>query len=202
MPDFLGEPGLQRQYEENYDRLCRNEARMTFWTGIMRKEIKWFVPRLEYTEDGGLKDPDHGIDRATDGYPDGTYFPWITNGKTKRHPRDFKEGELPKSNNKPDVLTISHLPGHSARELCESITSHGPDFLVDNGEEKLFCDMTRKELFEVCDEHIIIHCFDMETKLMKNVGQRLKHKKRDLSYGDVVPMKQYNITDEWHPKFV
>lgn len=202
MPDFLGEPGLQAQYEENYDRLCKNEARMTFWPEYPKQQpiIKNFIPRPEYTEDGGLKYPDHGKDRATNGYPDGSNLPWLKKGKTKRHPRDFQDGELPKSNNKPDVLTVSHLPGHSARELCESVTSLGPDFLVDNGEEKLFCDMTKKQLFDVCDEHIKTHCFDMETGFMRNVGQKLKHRKRDLSYGDVVPMKQYNVTDVWNAR--
>jgi hypothetical protein len=198
MPDFLGEPGLQAQYEENYDRLCKNEARMTFWPEPVQGEgIKHFVPRLEYTEDGGLKDPDHGKDRATNGYPDGSNLPWLKNGKAKRHPRDFHEDELPKSNNKPDVLTVSHLPGHSVRELCESVTSLGPDFLIDNGEEKLFCDMTKKQLFDVCDEQITTHCFDTKIGFMRNVGQKLNHRKRDLSYGDVVLMKQYNVTNVW-----
>ncbi|KAF2002762.1 hypothetical protein P154DRAFT_430503 [Amniculicola lignicola CBS 123094] len=202
MPDFLGEPGLQAQYGEDFDRLCKNEARMTFWPEppIRDLPMKIFNPRPEYTEDGGLKDPDQGKDRATDGYPDGSKLPWLNNGKAKRHPRDFQEGELPKSNNKPDALTVSHLPGHSARELCESVTSLGPDFVVDNGEEKLFCDMTKKQIFDVCDEQIATHCFDTEAGLMRSVGQKLKHRKRDLSYGDVVPMKQYNVTHVWDPR--
>ncbi|KAI9368930.1 hypothetical protein BJX61DRAFT_546071 [Aspergillus egyptiacus] len=57
------------------------------------------------------------------------------------------------------VLTDSDI--HSARELCESETSMGPDFAHTG--EKVFCDMEEKKLYPFCDgANTTSSCFDFE----------------------------------------
>lgn len=99
------------------------------------------------------------------------------------------------SNPWPSHLTVSHLPAHSARVLCESETSKGADFVAINDNETLFCDMTRKRLVDVCDEEHKTACFDLEKKTMRDVGAKIW--KRDSSYSDFVPEKRYETHDEW-----
>jgi hypothetical protein len=65
-----------------------------------------------------------------------------------------------------------------------------------NENEKLFCDMSLKQLFDVCDDETTKeNCFDMEKQGMRNVGAKIK--KRDSSFGDVVPHKSYKTHSEW-----
>ncbi|KAF2183549.1 hypothetical protein K469DRAFT_582486 [Zopfia rhizophila CBS 207.26] len=195
MPDFLGESGLIAQYDEKDDRLCKNTKRMTFWP---QKDNGWefdtFQPRLEYDGTGALLEPDNGIDRDERGYPDNTALWWREEGQKKRnHPRDFTE--LPNSNPFPDHVTVSHMDAHSARDLCESLTSRGGDFAAVHGKEKLFCDMTKKQLFDVCDEDITTACFDHEKRSFRDVGAKIR--KRDLSFGDTIPEKNYKTNEVW-----
>jgi hypothetical protein len=196
MPDFLGEPGLVEQYENNTARMCNNTKRMTFWP---QKDNGWdydtFQPQLEYNETGALTDPDNGIDRNMRGYPEGTRLWWVEEGQQQKrdHPRDF--AELPDSNLFPGHVTISHMDAHSARTVCESLTSRGADFVAINGKEKLFCDMSRKQLFDVCDEEVTTACFDLEKMAFRNVGARIR--KRELSFGDRIPNKSYKTNEVW-----
>jgi hypothetical protein len=55
--------------------------------------------------------------------------------------------------------------------------------------------MSKKQLFDVCDETHTRACFDMEKQEMRNVGAKIR--KRDLSFGDVVPKKSYKTHSEW-----
>lgn len=66
-------------------------------------------------------------------------------------------------------LVVSQDLQHSAKELCESDTSHGPDFLSVPG--KLFCDMETKTLWLFCEDgEDEKSCFDPDTKQLRGVG--------------------------------
>ena len=57
-------------------------------------------------------------------------------------------------------LVSSAHEKHSARALCESETSHGPDFL--SRSEGLFCDMGSKRVWPVCGTgEVEVGCYDL-----------------------------------------
>lgn len=57
-------------------------------------------------------------------------------------------------------LVASTHEKHSAKTLCESETSHGPDFV--SRKEGLFCDMETKKVWPVCDKEmeVEVECYD------------------------------------------
>ncbi|KAA8642508.1 hypothetical protein EYZ11_011692 [Aspergillus tanneri] len=59
-------------------------------------------------------------------------------------------------------LVVSEFDNHSAKRLCESHTSMGPDFA--HIREGLFCDTEHKILYPFCNEKITNNCFDLETR--------------------------------------
>ncbi|KAK0649828.1 hypothetical protein B0T16DRAFT_457202 [Cercophora newfieldiana] len=61
-----------------------------------------------------------------------------------------------------DLIILDHNPNHSARELCESLTSRGPDFA--SYVESLFCRMSDKTLWPFCDNNTRTQCFSIESK--------------------------------------
>jgi hypothetical protein len=65
-------------------------------------------------------------------------------------------------------LVKTSRPGQSARTLCESETSSGPNFV--NLAEGLYCDMQKKELMPTCTELLGETCFDVERLAMKVDG--------------------------------
>ncbi|RMZ80970.1 hypothetical protein DV738_g2340, partial [Chaetothyriales sp. CBS 135597] len=62
-------------------------------------------------------------------------------------------------------LVVGDNDGLSARFLCESSTSLGPDLL--NVKEGLFCDMGDKRLYPVCGGDLQADCFDIDSKAIK-----------------------------------
>lgn len=66
-------------------------------------------------------------------------------------------------------IVVSKDAQHSAKELCESATSHGPDFV--SVPEKLFCDMGTKTLWLFCEnDEDEKPCFDLDTKLIRGAN--------------------------------
>jgi hypothetical protein len=61
-------------------------------------------------------------------------------------------------------LVISDSKHHSAKRLCESDSSMGPDFAHTG--ESLFCDMEAKVLYAFCTEDGKTDCFDMESQIV------------------------------------
>lgn len=55
-------------------------------------------------------------------------------------------------------LVKSYDAGQSARGLCNSRGSVGPNFYSHH--EKSFCDMSKKKLFPLCEAHDTMECFD------------------------------------------
>lgn len=117
----------------------------------------------------------------------------VSPDRQREHGRHFQICYI--SNLYLEDLTILHMPSHSARELCESDSSRGADFVAINDREKLRCDMSEKRLIDVCDQEHITACFDLEKKEMRNDSAKVR--KRDTSYHDVVPTKRYKTHVEW-----
>lgn len=63
-------------------------------------------------------------------------------------------------------LIVGDAEGQSARFLCESETSVGPDFA--NTSEGLFCDMGEKILYTLCNEEIQTNCFALASKTLRS----------------------------------
>lgn len=196
--DFSGEAGMLAQYKENEARLCQSSARMTFYPETLPDAIpQFFNPPLDYMREtndgdptkpytaGALEKPDQGIDRKTRAYPDGTKLSWrkVRRRQDIHGRRSIKRRGI--KNLYPDILTVSHLQRHSAKELCESEMSLGPDFVSKS--EGLFCGMETAKLWPLCCDTVRSECFDLEVQQI-----RANHTKRD----DVL-VKTYSFTDEW-----
>jgi hypothetical protein len=198
--DFSGEAGMLAQYNEDQRRLCQNSARMTFHPEILPDSIpQFFSPPLEYQRElnvddptkpstaGAFKKPDQGQDREMRAYPDYTdmdsYKLRRRQASTFQGRRSLKVRGI--KNLHPDRLTVSHMHGHSAKELCNDKMSLGPDFV--SVAEGLFCDMETATLWPLCATANTGDCFDLEMQKI-----RTNRRTRDLP-----PEKIYTYTDEW-----
>jgi hypothetical protein len=156
LPDFGGEQGKVDEYNKTLDTLCKSDARMKFWENILPDDIiPFFHPPLVYNDDGSDVDPNK-----------------VTN-KSKPHKRSsVGASRLSKRNGTsllhPGHLVISHLESHSAKEVCESETSMGPDFV--STIEGVFCDMEQKEWWYLCSSEIADGFFDLGTQSMVSNG--------------------------------
>ncbi|OIW25645.1 hypothetical protein CONLIGDRAFT_647387 [Coniochaeta ligniaria NRRL 30616] len=99
-----------------------------------------------------------------------------------------------------DRLAISHLPAHTATEVCRSTTSWGPDFV--SVVEGLYCDMCERMLWNLCSGATGTYCFDLERRELRlpvgeGGGGRVA---RDLG-GAMAELeglrKRYAKVDEW-----
>ncbi|KAK2812111.1 hypothetical protein FQN49_008404 [Arthroderma sp. PD_2] len=207
--DFAGEEDLVEQYKKDKRRLCQNTARMTFHHNILPDSpIKIFKPPLPYTTGGrlidgdrttggALKDPDQGIDRKTSAYPDGTDLRDLKGKKKKKRAGDsisdtkgVRSNVKGLKNNMPDDLVISHLKGHSAKNVCDSGTSLGPDFI--SMYEKVFCDMQTGDWWPLCDSTKKYNCFDLVTKTLKfDRGAKRDLEKRGKEGGGYKRVKEW-----------
>jgi hypothetical protein len=198
--DFSGESGLLAQYNADERRLCQNSARMTFYPDTLPDSSpRFFNPPLEYQREtntgdpsqpstaGALEKPDQGQDRQMRAYPDGTV---IDSHKLRRRQAATFQGRRGLKirgikNLHPDRLVVSHLPGHSASELCKDEMSLGSDFV--SIEEGFYCNMETATLWPLCSTVQVTDCFDLSTK-----STRTSKSRRDQT-----PEKNYTFTDEW-----
>ncbi|KAF2110306.1 hypothetical protein BDV96DRAFT_603901 [Lophiotrema nucula] len=89
---------------------------------------------------------------------------------TSSYAKDISRGRL---------IASSHSE-HGARELCESPSSYGPDFV--SFTDKAFCDMETKTAWPLCDDERARGCFDWDTRSLVTNWYR----KRELKYRNVV----------------
>jgi len=93
---------------------------------------------------------------------------------------------------KSGVVIISTSKYHSAKELCDSGSSWGHDFV--SSTENLFCDMEPKQLWPVCSTSTTSACFDTKISKMRPAkGLR----GRDSNSGEIPPEKNYAKTIHW-----
>lgn len=59
---------------------------------------------------------------------------------------------------------ISNITGQTAKMLCQSATSWGPDFV---GPDGLFCDMGTKELLPLCTTEDSIDCVETSEQALE-----------------------------------
>jgi hypothetical protein len=93
-------------------------------------------------------------------------------------------------------LTISEYHGHSARSVCNSESSYGPDFV--STAEGVFCDMCDKQSYNLCDWHkggeTDEMCFHLETRTLKVGGKVSRiYKREDFGIKD----KRYRDISHW-----
>ncbi|KAK0622390.1 hypothetical protein B0T14DRAFT_552848 [Immersiella caudata] len=101
-------------------------------------------------------------------------------------------------------LVISEFEGHSAKDVCESGSSWGPDMAV--VPEGLFCDMCTRKVYPICGakkkkqapgEFGILGgqlCFDLKVKELRVQG---KIASRQVLESEGVKMKEYEVVKEW-----
>ncbi|KAJ8106598.1 hypothetical protein ONZ43_g7013 [Nemania bipapillata] len=212
LPDVVGNPDRLAQYQERRDTLCNSTPRFSFWGDLLPdSEIPFFDPQLQYQTDssnGGLGadvDPDRVLDKpgqfdkSVSLYQGGkAKLRRSGHGVSADSTRAAGRRGLRKQrrNRKPDTLIVTPYPDHSARELCNSTTSWGPDTVSLN--ERLFCDMETKSLFPLCgDNGVITFCFDLQTERMIFASNSTMAPQLKLRSGGVPVAKQYASTAYW-----
>ncbi|RYO97129.1 hypothetical protein DL765_011298 [Monosporascus sp. GIB2] len=83
-------------------------------------------------------------------------------------------------------LVIDDNVEHTGRDLCESPTSLGPDFI--NLADGTFCRMSDKTLWPVCNEQILDNCFNTDVRQLIVGGVST----RDTPYENVIDWTSVN----------
>lgn len=101
-------------------------------------------------------------------------------------------------------LVVTRHAAHSARDVCGSQSSWGPDMAAVN--EGLYCDMCTRKVFPICGAKkkpapgkvgILggTICFDLKTKEFRVQG---KVASRDVLAREGVQRKEYHVVKEWN----
>jgi hypothetical protein len=182
MPDFASTDGRIQQYNDFPDTLCKSKARMNFWDSIVPDaEIPIFTPPLQYNPDGTDVNMGRVVDKSK-----------------RRNPASSRLLKRDTSNNRPGHLVISDFETHSAKEVCESDTSVGFDFI--STVEGVFCDMDTKEWWYLCSANITTWCFDKKSQTMVgNAPDEQSDRVHDKATGRILPSKVYNMWVNWNP---
>lgn len=198
LTDFVDSDALSKQYQLNNASMCQSGPRFRMYEQLKTEEsILVFKPPLQYKEDGSdadlskvinnpgvLGDPNFTLQdsvRRREAFKGG--YPQTSRPKAKRDGQ-FMQGHL----------VISAYAQHSAREVCESDTSRGPDFVSVN--EGLYCDMDQKKLWNICSQNVTQTCFDTEQREMRGSNFRM----RGVAWNNTdssVPSKSYQKTHNW-----
>ena len=179
MPDFAAdEQGKVSEYQNNLDTLCKSKPRMNFWNQILPDN---WIPfhNWQYNDDGSDQDPASVIDKP--------------GSKTRRDQQKSRANKRTTSNPSPEHLVVSGRPGHSAKELCESETSYGADFV--STVEGIYCDMEVKQAWPLCNATITTSCFDMTSRSV--LGGTPNVHVRDSTSGGDIPSKSYKTFETW-----
>jgi len=206
IPDFLATEARNKQYQDLPDTMCKSTPRFTMWPKLHEMNcIPVFDPPLEYNDNSTDKDLkaiftdgkvhcDPGPGKDVDAQQMEQLQRW-TQGRFAHATYGVKRRSNLKRNNAcmDHHVVITDIDSHSAKEVCESHTSVGPDFV--STKEGLYCDMCTHELWHVCSATIVKGCFDLTTKNMRPGGGL---QGRDEASGRVVPDKSYEKTTHWN----
>ncbi|KAH6681325.1 hypothetical protein B0J14DRAFT_529740 [Halenospora varia] len=188
-------------YSKNNDYLCKSTPRFSYWGNLLPDAIiPFFNPPLEYNTDdksggeGADVDPDLALDKIV--YDKGVF---MKQGEKTAHRRNNRPGISPETNSTrqganhdPSHLVITEMDGQSAKELCEHPNSYGWDLV--SIKDNYYCDMTEKEIYNLCDEVTKSNCFDLQRKVL--VGHGGISARGEVSQ-DGVPMKKYDTSAHW-----
>lgn len=146
----------------------------TIFTWDMDDPIAERTPRGPYFDDQGKSHPDSGRARRR------------SSGQNQQQHK-----ARPQSAKMAERLWVNSRPSQSAKELCNSRTSRGSDFVSVN--EGLFCDMETKTLHPLCSTDKSVECFDLHAdklQLHRRGGAKLGQKEKSvkqyktISYSD------------------
>jgi hypothetical protein len=154
--DFTSDPGKIRQYQDNPDTVCKSDPRFKLYDKLEVIDcIPTFDPILQYNSDGSDQDL-NALNTPGKVHCDlgpgqtGTAAQWLQltkfipdfiSVKRKRYPSDIgflrSRGMTERKREEPQCdfdghLVISDIDAHSAKDLCMSNTSSGPDFVSTN----------------------------------------------------------------------
>ncbi|KAI8946966.1 hypothetical protein F4801DRAFT_562368 [Xylaria longipes] len=217
--DLVANQDRLKQYQERQDTLCGSTPRFAFWGNLApNSQIPIFDPPLQYEVDssnGGIG-ADMDIDRVLDKPGEFDRSVTMYHGRATKHrrsggsvldnpgsarPNRQKGAKKAKSNPNLNTLIVTPYIEHSARELCESATSRGPDTVSLN--ERLFCDMETKALFPLCgDNGHNTFCFDLEKRSLVLHGNVTSVHSPNVHSPNVQVLsiayiKEYNSTAYW-----
>lgn len=195
--DFAGTHERADQYNQNNDLMCSAAPRFRMYEKMTEADyIPYFDPPLEYEQTKLTdKDPKAVLDKKRWVMPkEGPNIKKAVIDKTDKPKKARREDHGTTSGSKKfNYVIISTSANHSAKELCGSSMSRGPDFV--SLEEQLFCDMDTKRTWPVCSASRTDGCFDRTTSTMK-AGKGLRG--RDVATGMYVPEKSYEKTTHWN----
>ncbi|KAF1949403.1 hypothetical protein CC80DRAFT_581401 [Byssothecium circinans] len=182
--DFTATEKRAQAYVKDPDTMCKSKPRFRLYEDLkLEHSLPYFSPPLEYDSD--LVDKDR-----TKVLVDGASTGKLPPKNKKRSPREHR-ALLSKRYNFPGTLISSKQDGHSAKELCESDTSLGPDFV--SFHEGLFCDMSEKQLWPLCGSGVESGCFNTTDHTMISKSKS----RRDESTGRLIPEKEYVDLQSW-----
>lgn len=104
-----------------------------------------------------------------------------------------KRDEEPHNWCKENQLVVSEHTAHSAREVCGSSSSWGPDFV--SVAEGVYCDMCKREIYPLCSGENVGEsgvCFDLGKRQL--AGAKKRWWKRDTTVG---PVKRWDSVRVW-----
>jgi hypothetical protein len=203
IPSFVATAERAESMTADKDLWCNVAPRLKFYDDLSRESaLPVFKPYAEF-EQGTLVDVDPAKikDSANWHTPE-----WALDKKGRKDDKrsvDF-EGETTVNGTNAELnsnqsrirfhgqLNKSGSAQHSAKELCESKTSFGPDFV--NVEEGYFCDMDAKRAWPLCNEVTTNNCFDNAANRM--VGGK-KNSRRDDVTGERIIHKRYDKVSQW-----
>ncbi|KAL9637200.1 MAG: hypothetical protein Q9164_002344 [Protoblastenia rupestris] len=194
--DFAATQERADQFQGNRDLMCKAAPRFKMYEKMTSDDyIPFFSPPLEYVAKKLTdKDPAVVLDKKRWVMP--KEGPNIKKADVDADPKpSIARRQDPSQANggrKFNTIIISKSHGHSAKELCESSASIGPDFV--SLDEQLFCDMAAKKLWPLCSAIKAAGCFDQATSTMR-AGKGLHG--RDTDTGMYPPKKTYGKTVHW-----
>ncbi|KAL8642375.1 MAG: hypothetical protein Q9228_000928 [Teloschistes exilis] len=195
--DFAATPERVAQFNDNKDLMCGAAPRFRMYENMEDNDyIPFFNPPLDL-EPESLTDADPGAVFNKTRWTMRQEGPHIKKALVDQDP---SKGMKRRQSTDPvvfgpanaSVVIVSTSPNHSAKELCESETSRGFDFV--SSTEQIFCDMKAKKLWPVCNATMKSACFDLKSSTM-TPGKGLRG--RDSGSGLVPPAKHYSKTVHW-----
>ncbi len=195
--DFAATDERAQQYNDRNDLMCDAAPRFKMYEKMTDADyIPFFLPPLEYGQTTLTDvDPKAVLDKRRWVMPKAgpnINKALIDNTDKPKKARRVDPSDTSGSQNFNYVI-ISSSACHSAKELCGSSVSRGPDFV--SLEEQVFCDMDAKRTWPVCSTSKTDGCFDRTTSTMK-AGRGLRG--RDVDTGLYVPQKSYEKTTHWN----
>ena len=211
--DFAATKERAADYDQHRDRMCNAAPRFRMYEQMNDKDfIPFFSPPLEYISEGLTdQDPSAVLDKSRWALPEegpNIKKSTVDGDQPKMMLRRDQNQALEQVHSKtngtiiPSALTaiarlfdskliVSHSNSHSAKELCESPSSKGPDFV--SVKEQSYCDMSQRKIWPLCDAKKTSNCFDQATYQFKSLAV----KGRDVNAQSAPPQKSYTKVETW-----